>query len=66
MKDEKPRPCPFCGRDPEQSDRPSNHTESGRIYFISCRCGGFSAHAHQHADTPDKVLCLWNGRHAGA
>lgn len=64
--EEKPRPCPFCGRAPVESDRASDHTDTGHVFFIYCHCGTFSAHAHQNGSTREQVLNLWNGRHAGA
>jgi Lar family restriction alleviation protein len=58
------RPCPFCGEAPEVSDRASNDTATGHVWFIVCMCGGYSAHAHQHGDTQESATTAWNRRAA--
>jgi len=54
--------CPFCGREPEQSERADNNTITGRAYFIACMCGGYSANAHQFGETKEQVTRKWNCR----
>lgn len=54
--------CPFCGREPEQSERADNNTSTGRAYFIACMCGGYSANAHQFGETKEQVTRKWNCR----
>lgn len=64
-------PCPFCGEEPNITERPNAAYESTRFScFISCMCGGYSACAHKFAigDTPEetrsKAIAKWNTRPA--
>ncbi len=61
---DKVKPCPFCGGAPQVSDRASNNTPTGHVWFIVCMCGGYSAHAHQDGDTQDEAIAAWNCRAA--
>ena len=60
--DNKLEPCPFCGKAPEESERADNNTCTGRAYFVSCMCGGYSANAHQFGETKEEVVSKWNRR----
>lgn len=57
-----PMPCPFCGKPCKLSDRASNETVTGRVWFAACYCGGYSSCAHKMADTREGVIALWNLR----
>jgi len=57
--------CPFCGRAPEMFTRASTLGEdspTGKVTFISCKCGGYSARAHQYGHTEAEVIAAWNRR----
>lgn len=59
------KPCPFCGRQPRFTERDSSYGETsptGRIYFLSCMCGGHSAKAHQFGHSAEEVVAKWNTR----
>lgn len=60
-KDE-PLPCPFCGRAPQATDRASDATSTGHVWFLVCMCGGYSARAHQMGETRAEAVALWNRR----
>ena len=60
--DNKLKPCPFCGKAPEESERADNNTCTGRAYFVACMCGGYSANAHQFGETKEEVVSKWNRR----
>jgi C4-type Zn-finger protein len=61
--------CPFCGREPKVTQRPSTISED-KSYFVSvsCMCGGYSACAYKSAsaETGEEALVaaaiLWNSR----
>lgn len=65
MSDIKLKPCPFCGREPEISNR-AGATSTGEDWFINCRGEGytFHAHAHTHGESLEQVRDLWNTRSA--
>ena len=60
--DNKLKPCPFCGKAPEESERADKNTCTGRAYFVACMCGGYSANAHQFGETKEEVVSKWNRR----
>ena len=55
-------PCPFCGKPPKVTARADTYTDTGRICFISCMCGGYSACAHKHGNTLAEATAAWNMR----
>ena len=60
------KPCPFCGGAPVATDRASDVTPTGHIWFLTCFCGGYAARAHQMGDTEAEVIAAWNRRAAAA
>lgn len=56
-------PCPFCGREPQRTNRADSNTSTKHIWFIACFCGGYTANAHQFGATESEVLAKWNARH---
>jgi len=61
-------PCPFCGGEARIIERPQSSKDTGFFCAISCFCGGYSAHAHQHgiAETEEaarsEAITAWNTR----
>ncbi len=55
-------PCPFCGRAPKTSSRDSVFNTTGKIYFVSCFCDGYSARAHIHGASEQEAAEQWNAR----
>lgn len=61
-------PCPFCGGQAQITERPQSSKDTGFFCAISCFCGGYSAHAHQHgiAETKEaarhEAIAAWNTR----
>lgn len=61
-------PCPFCGGDARFTERATARDEAGFFCAVSCFCGGYSAHAHQHGTGPtpesarSQAIAAWNTR----
>lgn len=60
-------PCPFCGRDLKDSDRPEAiHTErrpdGSKGWIIHCAEVDFGCGVEMRGDTEEEVLMKWNMR----
>jgi len=68
---QKPLPCPFCGKSPDVRTRKGATGESPHVCFVACYCGTYSAHAHQQGrgdtalEAQRDAYSAWNRRDGG-